>query len=186
MITSTKIIFWEVNGSNWSKLISEIHKAYVNLKHKYYLNIPIPIKLDKPSSKRYTPAQKNYFVYSQSQQLLDSHYEPRFLNNSGRWALVSLVLLLISCFFFFCLGLGAMPWTCAMALLFAVFVAGFIPFFWRSFSMSIISRGSSIPLNNCFRSSSTLIGTLGSFGYAMSSCESKFDSSQISPAAFKD
>lgn len=109
----------------------------------------------------------------------------RFWKSSGRWALVSLVLLLISCFFFLVLGLEEMPWTCAIALLFAVLVAGFIPFFWRSFSMSSISRGNSIPRNSCLRSSSTLMGTLGSFGYAISSWESKFERSQIWPAAFK-
>lgn len=114
------------------------------------------------------------------------NYLFRFWKSSGRWALVSLVLLLISCFFFFVLGLDEMPCTCAIALLCAVLVAGFIPFFWRSFSMSSISRGNSIPRNSCLRSSSTLMGTLGSFGYAMSSWESKFDSSQIWPAAFKD
>ncbi|MFS7907530.1 hypothetical protein Hanom_Chr01g00072441 [Helianthus anomalus] len=51
--------------------------------------------------------------------------------------------------------------------------------------MSSMSRGNSIDLNNCFSSSSTLIGTLGSFGYAISSCESKFDSSQICLPAFR-
>lgn len=87
-----------------------------------------------------------------------------FWKSSGRCALVSLVLLLISCFFFLAFGLVETPWTCAMALLFAVLVAGFWPFFWRSFSMSSISRGNSIPRKSCLRSSSTLMGTLGSFG----------------------
>ena len=88
----------------------------------------------------------------------------RFWKSSGRWAFVSLVLLLISCFFFLGLDLEAIPWTWAMALLLAVFVAGFIPFFCRSFSISSMSRGSSMVLKNCLRSSSTLMGTRGSFG----------------------
>lgn len=104
----------------------------------------------------------------------------KFWNNSGRWAFVSFVLLVISRFFLGLGLLGAMPCTWAVAFLRAVFVACFIPFFWRSFSMSTISRGSSIPRKSCFKSSSTFIsGTLGSFGYAMSSWESRFDSNQI-------
>ncbi len=88
----------------------------------------------------------------------------KFRKSSGRWALVSFVLLVISCFFFFGLALEDMPWTSDLALLWAVLVAGFIPFFWRSLSMSSISRGNSIPRNSSLRSSSTLMGTLGSFG----------------------
>lgn len=97
---------------------------------------------------------------SELQELLFS----RFRKSSGRWALVSFVLLVISCFFFFGFGFEEMPWTSDLALLCAVLVAGFIPFFCRSRSISIISRGSSIPRNSCLRSSSTLRGTLGSFG----------------------
>lgn len=104
----------------------------------------------------------------------------KFWKSSGRCAFVSFVLLLISRFF---LGLGLLwliPCIWAMAFRRAVLVAGFIPFFWRSFSMSTMSRGSSIPRKSSFKSSSTFIsGTLGSFGYAMSSWESRLDSSHI-------
>lgn len=110
-------------------------------------------------------------------------YLLRFWNSSGRWALVSLVRLLISCFFFFVLTFVGNPMFWALARLCAVLVTGFIPFFVRSFSMSRKSLGNSMPRKNSFRSSSTLIVALGSLGYAISTFESSHRS-QISPAAF--
>ena len=115
----------------------------------------------------YNLAQANKFSMLTNTTLAVSSLHQELFNfwkSSGRWALVSLVLLLISLLGFLTFGLEEMPWNCAALLLFAVLVAGFIPFFWRSFSISIISRGNSISRKRCFRSSSTLIGTLGSLG----------------------
>lgn len=156
--------------SNWVK--------FYNSEAKLKKNKKIVTVANKENYKHFWPRE---FFWLQKMFLL--HGYKVYWKRCRRWELVSLVLLLISCFFFLGLGLLGTPWTCAMALLFAVFVAGFIPFFWRSFSISSMSRGNSIPRNNSFKSSSTLMGTLGSLGKAMSSWESKFDSSQIWPAA---
>ena len=105
-------------------------------------------------------------------------------NSSGRCPFVSLLLFVILGSFFLGLDLDFTPSIWAAARRFAVFVTGLMPFFWSSFSTSTMSRGNSVSRKRSFRSSSTFIFVLGSLGYTMSSCESMFDNSQTSPAAF--
>ncbi|KAI5004279.1 hypothetical protein ZWY2020_031522 [Hordeum vulgare] len=83
----------------------------------------------------------------------------------GRWALVSLVLLVIPRGFFLAFSCsGSRLSICSAARLLAVSVAGFSSFFQSYFSMSSISRGSLMSWNIFLSSASTSILDLVSFG----------------------